>query len=219
MNQDIIEKLKKILACGDLSRGCTQAEAEVAMAKAQALAIEHNIDLSNIDNTERKKAGIETDRANITVKPGVTAHKYVGHILKVCFDVEFISINGGHGYAVVGEKVDTAIAVFCFPWLTATFMKLWREERKRGVLTDRLSYFIGLREGIIANNLRVKKQAPTSSAYALVLVDKEAAVKARTALEFPRIVVKPGRAHNTQLSAFQAGRDAGSKIKLTHQIA
>ncbi len=50
MNDKIIERLKKLLALA--GNNPSQAEAEAAMAKAQAVAIEHGIDLAMLGDSQ-----------------------------------------------------------------------------------------------------------------------------------------------------------------------
>lgn len=51
--KDIIERIKKLMALADLSRGATEAEAAAAMAKVQELLTKHNLDMASI-RTEDK---------------------------------------------------------------------------------------------------------------------------------------------------------------------
>lgn len=242
MNEAIIAKLQKILARADTSRGATQAEAEAAMAKAQQLAIEHDIDLASI-SLETGKIEIETDRAELD---GGTAtqrphHKPIAQVLMNCFDVRFIWHGVGSRWlakaTIIGEKTDVVIATYCWKYLCDVYPELFRKYlagRGERIIDgysyrfipstehkQRISFYEGLTVGIIKANQRQRAQAkadPSSgSSYSLVLVKKEDAVAARCAQEFPNMGTTRRREKTIDdfdQSAISAGYRAGLEIKL-----
>ena len=245
MNDAIISKLQKILARADTSRGATQAEAEAAMAKAQQLAIEHDIDLASI-SLETGKIEIETDRAELD---GGTAtqrphHRPIAQVLMHCFDVKVLWHGVGNRWlakaTIIGEKTDVVIATYCWKYLCGVYPELfrkfsadhgsdlarWDRDTNYHFTTategkQRTSFYEGLTMGIIKANQRQRAQAKadqvSGSQYSLVLVQKEDAVAARCAQEFPKAGTIRRREKSIDTydqSAISAGYRAGLEIKL-----
>lgn len=217
----ILEKLQKILSLA--ARGGTEAEAQAAMAAAQRLAIQHNIDLAQVGEREVGPKKMETDRAD-----GLKMYnKYkpysrpIARVLQNCFDVSFIWV-GGDRPCVVGEKTDVAMACYCWTWLNEMLPRLFRsycEARGWPLLTGipRVSYYEGVCQGISENNQRQRAEvAKTADAqsFALVLVKKEELVQARVELEFPTLRKARSVRRSIDGSAWDAGHAEGRKIKL-----
>lgn len=231
MNEDIIAKLQKILAKADPARGATEAEANSAMAMAQRLAIQHNIDLASVTAADAPgTSSIETDRVDLD---GDTATRRLHHIpaaqaLMECFDVRFIWRGAGSQCVIIGEKTDVAIAAYCWPWLNTTYLELFRQFAKthrsnHSENVQRRSYYHGLTSGIITNNRRQRAEAaaaPGGNCFALVIAKKEDAVNARVAEEFPDCR-KARKARDLEWDGAAAyhGNKAGLQIRLNNGIA
>lgn len=230
LNEQVLQKLQKILARADVSRGATQAEVEIAMQKAQALALEHNIDLSTVTTDgEVKVNAIETDSTavNISTKYERTYHLEILNVLAWCFDVRTITSSYWTHQAqkvitkitFVGEKTDVVIATYCWSYLEALFPKCWSEYSKqtgaKGWVSER-SFYKGLAIGIWSSNKRQKDEMKKDDAnrYALVVADKKALVDAKTAEMFPNM--RDNRAHQKRSDewAQRSGFQRGQSIKL-----
>lgn len=238
MNEDILAQLQKILAKADPSRGATEAEANSAMAMAQRLAIKHNIDLASVAATDAVGApSFETDRADIDGETETRRlhHAPVAQALMECFDVAFIWRGSGSRCVIIGEKVDVAIAKYCWSWLNATYLELFRQFAKANYnycgYSERIrrrSYYDGLTHGICTSNARQRKEAaaaPGGDCFSLVIVNKEKAVHDRVAVEFPEMKrrddtpPKKRRERVFDRTALSHGNQAGLKIKLNNAIA
>lgn len=230
MNEAIIEKLKKILARASEGRGASEAEMQTAMAMAQKLAVENNIDLASI--TLDEATGIEVERADVSSTRSDSRrphHHNIWQVLMSCFEVRLILL-GGSRFAVIGEKTDIALATFCFHWLDKLYLQAYREFERQYVPSfhteaeQRRGFYHGLTRGIIANNQKAKKEAvaavaaESSDAYALVVVKKEEAVEALVKAEFPHL--RAGRSSTGRIDrgAAAAGFRKGSTIKLQGQL-
>jgi hypothetical protein len=234
MNEAIIEKLKKILARASEGRGASEAEMQTAMAMAQKLAVENNIDLASIQ-LEDGKGDIEIERVDVSSErsDGKRPHHHgIWMVLMECFEVQLILL-GGSKFAMVGEKTDVALATFCFHWLDKLYLSSFREWDKNSDMLypeamRRRGYYRGLTNGIIENNQHAKKEAvetakamssSAATSYELVVVKKEEAIKARYEEEFPH--VRKGRSQHGAIDpeARAAGYSKGSTIKLGAQIS
>jgi hypothetical protein len=225
VDQSILDKLQKILSLA--ARGGTEAEAQAAMAAAQRLAIQHNIDLAQVGERNVGPRKMETDRAGLKMHNKYKPYSQpIAWTLQACFDVSFIWV-GGTNPCVVGEKTDVQMACYCWAWLNEMLPRLFRtycEDRGMPLLTGipRVSYYEGVCQGISENNRRqreeVRKTADAQS-FALVLVKKEELVQARVELEFPKL--RQARAvHRTiDNSVWSAGHAEGRKIKLNGGLA
>jgi hypothetical protein len=231
MNNDILAKLQKILAKADPARGATEAEAQSAMAMAQRLAIQHNIDLASVTVTDAIGCpNIETDRAELD---GETAtrrlhHESVAQVLIKCFDVAFLWRGTGSKCIIIGEKVDVFIATYCWEWLNTTYLELFRQYAKThpshySERIQRKSYYDGLTLGIVSVNQRQRAEAAASAdgaSFALVVATKKAAVDARVAEDFPNVKKgrEPRRRTEIDRSALHNGHTAGKQIKLNNGL-
>lgn len=228
----IIEKIKKILARADTSRGATQAEAETAMRKVQELAIEHNIDLSTVSVDGEIKVGeIETDHAEVktATKQERPYHLPILAVLRECFDVRgIVNCYTDHNsmriitkITFVGEKLDVQLATYCWSWLEQLFPKAWLDYRKQYGLKDSWtsarSFFAGFRDGLIDNNRRQRQEVSGQQAdrFALVVVNKQEVVAAKVAEMFPNMGNLKSFTTRQDFHARMAGNDAGRRIKLT----
>lgn len=229
MDSNILEKLKKILALAE--RGATEGEMQAAMAKAQQLAIEHNIDLGSIQLDTGKAPTIETDKNVLKSEASGQwrpHHDALYRILKACFQVEMIKTTWHDGKAaqavIVGEKTDVAIATYVWHWLDGLFPKLHRaycnnlgiSHTPADTAVRRRSYYDGLEVGIISTNRRAVRAMDQANAdkYAIVLVKKEEVVQARYKDEFPHVKKGSTRVKQTHDGAYYAGAEKGRTIKL-----
>ena len=229
-SEEIVARLQKILAKADPACGATEAEARAAMAAAQRIAIQHNIDLASLSAETDAEIKIETDRADVG---GDTAtrrlhHLPIAQVLIACFDVRFLWIERGSRGVIVGEKADVAIATYCWGWLCSTYPALFRKYQSKEIWsphtehTQRVSFYNGLTAGIITANRREKEAAKadvqTGGQYALVLVKKEDAVEARVDAEFPnakKARKPPAKSiDDYDRNALSSGYREGKEIKL-----
>jgi pyruvate/2-oxoglutarate dehydrogenase complex dihydrolipoamide acyltransferase (E2) component len=227
----VLQKLQKILSRADTSRGSTEAEAQAAMAAAQRLAIQHNLDLASVMASGPGDAPSKLETDKVTLKAPNKHRPYsepVAHVLQECFDVSVIWVGRDATAVLVGEKTDVALATYCWGWLQETFPRLFRQYCDANGLpfltgTVRRSYYVGLSQGIRQNNRRQRAEAradkATGGSFALVLVKKEELVQARVAQEFPMLSQMPHRQRAVDHDALAHGRVEGGKIKLGHGVA
>lgn len=233
VSSDLLEKLSALLR-KTTENGCTPQEAEAAMAAAQRIAAKNNVDLANLQDSadavgqggaiKVEKSGLDSERCK-TRRPH---HRPIAFILMECFDVKFVWHGNGPRCTIVGEKTDVALASYCWTWLDGYFPKLYLAYLKeRGIARTpldtnnlRASFYTGVGEGIRRNNRRIRDEAKAEGGnrYALVLVQKDALVTQTFDKLFPKL--KSGRASTMSLnaSAYYAGKQVGSNIKLGHAL-
>jgi hypothetical protein len=88
-DESIVETIRKLLRLADPTRGATQAEAELAMQKAQKLMTEHGIknmtvDSANADEFKKMNPEIKEFRF-FTKRQRYETDQYISRILRRCF--------------------------------------------------------------------------------------------------------------------------------------
>lgn len=226
----VLEKLKKILARTDTARGATEAEVKTAMAMAQKLAAEHNIDLASVSlegDVTVGKIDIGAGVVQTKTKYEAPYHLEILAVLNDCFGVRTIYQSYWTAQAqrvitqitFVGEKTDLAIATYCWDWLQTLFPKCWGEYRKQQGLRDSYrsarSYYTGLRSGIVQANRRQVEELPTQSRnrYALVVANKTDLSDQKVKEMFPKLR-DSRRSHALDYEAWAGGVTRGRDIKL-----
>lgn len=170
MNNEIIEKLKKLVRLGTSDN---QNEAEQAMKRAQALAIEHRIDLAVIDAwdthckaEEKYEKGVVQSGQRFSV-----CQRFVNWILNSHFNVGVILCGGrfsGRNIAFIGKQSDIEYAKYLNEYLNETFMRLWHSYKNanNAPTSHRASYLLGLYRGlneVLEKNAQAAKVAKIDS--------------------------------------------------------
>ena len=174
--KNIISKIEKLLALA--GNNPSEAEAQVAMLKAQKLMAEHNLDMAQFKDQPQEKKEAVTEYFK-----GYHNTGWAISLAKVICDNFRCNLlrAAGYGLVFVGLKEDVAIckAVFSFAakTLDKNMMKLRRQYRKQGLPTDGISgdYAAGFIAGLKA---KYKEQVEEND-WGLVLV-KDALVEQKT---------------------------------------
>lgn len=230
MNQNIVDKIRKLLNLGN--RGGTQAEAELAMAKAQELAILNNINLSAIKMNEEVEQYEEKYIKEGGRRKSVT-QKFVTWILQNHFNVTVI--YRGANVIVIGKTSDCQIAEYVQGFLSREMMNLWAEYKRRtnAPVSARNSFiygvYVGLNKKLVESKSKVENDKFKEIAdlqgydeaekikgnYQLAVIDsskeRENAVK-KFCPRLRHVNTSVGRTHFGD--AVSSGRIAGSNINL-----
>lgn len=234
MNEQIIERLKKILRLAD-NAAATPGEIDAAMGKAKEIAMQNNIDLALLDFSDpnAKAAKIETDQVIVstTTTREHAQHGWICSVIKNVFGVFIVTLrkamDGRPRYAFIGEKSDTAIAKEIFPWLESVFLKSYHAQIKacmiRHCAGDRNAFYHGMADGLIQVNRKtvketLAKQHVDENKYAMVLRNKDVAIKEAIVYYYP--ILKTAKARRTEYNdgVRGLGEQEGRKINL-HQVA
>jgi hypothetical protein len=133
MNEDLLNKLKKLL---NLSKSGNQFEAELALQKATAMAVENGIDLAMISMREDKqeeKLEMVKEELNSDNKRIATTQKYASWILGAHFNVK-VFYNGsrytGRNVIFLGDRKDVEFAKFVNEFLQDDMQRRWEYYKK-----------------------------------------------------------------------------------------
>lgn len=184
MNDKLIERLKKLLALA--GNNPSEAEAQAALAKAQAVALEHGIDLALLGNVNSDEDQIHQEFISFGQRLP-TVNNYVANILVKFFNVKIIttgSRSNGRGLIFVGKNDALQTAKYIYTWLSDTMVRCWHNyyHKNPGVKLDfKQSYLLGFYNGLYskleANKKTVESDRLTNDAdknkYALTVVNLE----------------------------------------------
>jgi len=222
---DILDKIRKLLRLADRSRGSTENEAKVALAKAHELMTRHNID-SALLRMERESEG----GGSFTVNKGTCdlpkslnpADILILSLLQAHFNVRTILMQGRDKTPVdiIGAPEDVDFAVYALNFLRATFFRCWNEFKRTTLKPDKASYYRGLRDGINAELTAAKRRAEDSYAaeqrqqYALVVVDQKAAVTRYVDDNYGKLRTRTQHSRRMDSHSYVAGESKGRTIRI-----
>jgi hypothetical protein len=224
MNEQIVEKLKKILRlAGD--KAATQGEIDSAMARAKEIAMQHDIDLSMIDptdpNQKAKTFDVVKDQVAFSSTRERAYHYWISRVIKEVFGVYIVNV--GLAYAFIGDKNDVAVAREVFIWLEdiypASFRKKVTERQLAQCAAHRNGFYRGFTEGLLEVNRKAVKetlnaQKVDGGKYAMVLRNKETAIQQAVPTFFPKLRNVSHRRTGGDGGAQGMGHSEGRKINL-----
>ena len=226
---DILEKIRKLLRLADTSRGATENEAKVALAKAQELMTRHNIDsaLLRMERGETGGASFTVDKGNLDLPKTLNpADLMILSLLQAHFNVKTILMSGGRGTAVdiIGAPADIDFAIYAFNFLRQTFFRCWNEFKRTHANPDKASYYRGLRDGLNAELKAAKQRAEQSyaadqrQAYGLVVVDQEAVITRYVEENYGKLRNRTARSRNMHSGSYFAGETKGRTIQINRPL-
>lgn len=222
---DILNKVRKLLRLADKSRGATENEARVALAKAQELMTRHNIDSALLRMEAGEKSGVTKGSFELpkTLNP---ADMMILSLLQGHFNVRVILMSGGSKTPIdiIGAPEDVDFAIYALSFLRETFFRCWNEFKKTTWNPDRASYYRGLRDGIHAELTAAKKRAEESygdgdrQTYALAMVDQNAAITRYVDEHYGKLRNRTQRRRRVDSASYFAGETKGRTIRINRPL-
>ena len=225
----ILERLRKILVLAN-DKGAQPGEVEAAMARAKAIAVEHNLELSSIDLTDPKQAksaiNIEAnDTLRIRSMYRQPYHKWIWNVLQSVFGVDlvynFTSTSGGcriNRITIIGDSVDVLIATTMHPYLEKIFPALLTRYLKDNSFeycaAHMNGFYRGLAVGIMYANQQEEEKVKENDRYALVVRDKKQMIEEKKKEMFPKVKARSARDVLIDEEAKNRGFREGQKINL-----
>lgn len=240
--ENIIERVKKLLK---LSESPNEAEAALALAKAQEYALEFDLDLACVAISEQKKEEFVKEDINLNAKRKSVTHSDVVYLLNRFFNVKMLQSTGNIRWSgavihFIGKKSDVEIAKYIYGYLNHTFMALWHEYRAQNPLINtkaRGSYITGLRMGLekklqeekkkkenekfesVERVLGQQERYSAENKYALICVQKSRELDEAVNTFFPKVGKVSYRSYrNHNSNAFSDGMSKGATISLTRAL-
>lgn len=205
MNEQLLEKLKKLL---NLSKSANQHEAELALQKATAMAIEAGIDIAIVSVKQVSEAEkLELIQEKIGCgKRMASLQKYATWLLKKHFNVDVVysgSAYYGRTLNILGDKKDVEFAKFVNEFVKDDMQRRWDYYKKTNSLSvkykDTFMYNVwrGLDQKLTEAKTTVEQtrfsvmneseRSSTQTRYGLVVASKKQAVEVFTRQSFPRL--------------------------------
>ena len=173
MSQEkILEKIKKLLA---MTESSNPNEANVAMAKAQRLMTEHNIEMHDIERSDGKSK-YDTTKRGYTF---AMEERYIRGILHEFF-VFIFDIPHEQRYQITGTPEAIAVANYMWEHIRHKFKGAWHVYKKKKELKGvrgKTDYYAGLHAGLHAK-LTIERETQnrefeSNNPNALIILDDE----------------------------------------------
>jgi hypothetical protein len=226
---DILDKIRKLLRLADRSRGSTENEAKVALAKAQELMTRHNIDsaLLRMERGESGGASFTVNKGKVDLPKTLNpADIMILSLLQSHFNVKTILMPDGRGTPVdiIGAAADIDFAIYAFHYLRQTFFRCWNEFKRTHANPDKASYYRGLRDGLNAELKAAKQRAEQSyasdqrHAYGLVVVDQQAVITRFVEENYGKLRNRNTRSRRLHSGSYVAGETKGRTIQINRPL-
>lgn len=245
MNNDaLLNKIKALLRLADPKRGASEAEAQLALSKAQELMTLHGIEQVHLGFDDEEVAKQNFNFEKQTFKTGRQRYEqdaYIWRIIEQCFGVkmlqssysEYVKTKRHYGayksrqaWIILGTPLEVEIAKAVIEYLHPTMRRSCRDYIKRTgkqwSANIAYSHYAGITSGYITASEEGQKLArgqatkKDADAYALVLVSKKDALAKFTKELYPNTKYARGAQENYigDHGAFNDGFECGSKMQL-----
>ena len=157
----ISEKIEKLIR---LSKSSNQHEAELAMQKAKEIAMQNDLDMSQLQVTAEQDIKEEFTKEFIEDRGKKSCIAiYIFDILKKHFKVTTVTARSYKSTEIyfIGRKDDVQSAKYIYNFLDVTFNRLWKEYKKQNNLPTRykLTYMNGLWKGLLQKLDEIEREA------------------------------------------------------------
>jgi hypothetical protein len=239
VDESLVNKIKGLLR---LATSSNQHEAELALSRAHALCVKHELDMASLNAFEDKPTNEPVTKGQtILGKRMSICQHYVSHILQDFFNVRVIYSGGrylGKTINFVGRKRDIELAEYLNQFLNAEFLRLWNkyytENEVNGItLRHRGGFLYGLKQGLSEKLSESQKKTETETftaipiekteqiknCYALAVINHKKNLEEKVCEFYPRLRSN-GHSHTIHnFSANDAGNAIGRTINLNRPIA
>jgi type IV secretory pathway VirB4 component len=219
--EKILQKLEKLVA---LAGSDNEHEATLAMQRAIQIAMENNIELSQLSRDSRPTDKIEKEETGKNDARLPVTHRFIADIIQRFFNVSVVtggSRHSGRKIWFIGKKEDIDFAKFLNSYLENTFFRLWYAYYKKNphAKNARESYFLGLWQGLSAKLQETKNKIEQDLAenikqgYSLMIVDNKKALDTALGEYFPALRHTKGRTIPVKSNAaLNDGYEKGKQI-------
>lgn len=219
-DESILAKIRKLLAIAD--RSPSQHEAETALAKAQSLMEQHNIELERVREPQACREFVEEDIFRGSRRP--TEGIYLGSLLRRFFFVQVMVSRppGGQSWVFLfGTPENVAMGRYVWAFLIRTYRELWRRhKRKYGRRErDRTEFYSGLSAGLAAKLSRERESAHRSAEESNALVRVGHELSRAFEEKHPGMRTARSAASSGNAGAWLSGHTAGQQIEIHRPLS
>lgn len=226
-DNNILWKIKKLLALADTKANSNPNEAALAAAKAQELLFKHNLSMMSIDGLQDQDT--ESIGKEEWIAPDVNRSSlgWAGPLLNSVCKANFCRVirlnNGSAKYAIIGKPSNIQVSQYLFSYLKGEIDRLSKQSiRTEGVIDKKTTWIRSFCFGAISavdQKLRDQKRQDTqsnSTSTALVVIsDKQLDTALRS--YFPHSHTS-SRSRVSDRGAYGAGINAGRNISIRQGV-
>jgi hypothetical protein len=222
MANPILERIEKLLRLAH-DKAATEHEAETAMTMARRIALEHDIELSRVDISQRH----QSEFTKIILHKGgkmLSMQKFVIPILGRFFKVKAIRACANRSSIIflVGRADDIETARYVYNYLMTTFTELWKKRQANGNLNVKLklSYCMGLRDGLWRALKNVEQGVPIDAQekYSLMVVQEKEALSKALSTFFKKVTTPGKKKVKVDSNLYQQGVAKGKEININSAL-
>ncbi len=223
MNDEVLDKIQKLLRLADLSRGGTEHEAKMALEKAKALMTRHKIDsaMLRIESAE----AIQNHPLAFSRRMNLM-DKLLLSLLQTHFGIRVVLTRKvlQTEADLIGASEDVQFAIHAYHFLKETFQQGWNEFRVTGEFPDRSSFIHGLHDGLRDALLEGKRKveavysAEQQAPYQIVLANTKEAVDRFIGEKYGKVRKVASRRRRVYSESYQAGKLKGASIQIHRPI-
>lgn len=224
MDKKLIEKIRNLMALAEDS-GATQAEAEAAMGKAHELLAQHNLSVTDLNDTDEEVGEDTHDNKPWNQQWEKQIWLSIAH-LNFC---DMYTLNRGtrpHSYVVIGRESNRIATQHVAEFVVNTGKRLALEHAQNNSgnsVSLSNNFKKGFAAGVCLKARQIIEQAKTQKGTpgtGLVLANlyDVTAHENQALLDAANLRKTRAKISVTDASAAVAGKDAGSKVSLSRQV-
>lgn len=141
----VIEKIQKLLA---LAGSGNENEARAALAKAQELMIQHQLDAQTISGHVAPERDPVAHERRTGTREVPWRSRFVDVVLQRHFKVRVVYQHAPAAVNLVGRATDVAVALYVRAYLLRTYEALFRAYKREHRGASAAAYFTGLNQGL-----------------------------------------------------------------------
>lgn len=209
--EEILEKIRKILAIANGSN--FEDEANTAMGMAKKLMTQYGLDMSDVEIKEDITAGIIEDSPDRNGKI-MAWEKGLATVLQVLCDIKPILIVSGYTakFKFIGYRDDVYLALEMFNHLATNIQRLARQNYSDCHM--RRSYMLGMTMRLVERAQRIQAEAKMQAKkYGEIVLVKDKAIKEYQDDKYKNLQSGNHRTKYTR-SAFERGYEHGDNVDL-----
>lgn len=216
-----LRRVKKLL---QLAQSSNQHEAFLALKKASEIAKNYELDLKEEEKSSLSKLTLKLERQKTH-----TYESLIASILNAHFNVTVIhsslfnskKLREEKTLEILGDEQSVQMAEYIFYFLRRSLQNLWEEHQKRENLSGlrlKNAFFFGVLDGYLdqlnQESRKEKAASQDSKKTALLIREKEKALREYTNYHFPRTSQTKTRSYAIGSEEYSEGFKKGRKLKI-----
>ena len=241
MNEQVIEKIKKLMRLAE--NNSSEFEAEKALLHARSLALENDLDISSLNIWDKVQTQEKIKREDIVMgKRKPIAMKFISWLIQNHFNCKIIYSGcreSAQKVVLIGKATDVEIAKYVIDFLNGEMLRRWQEYYRNNEvrLEERSSWFYGCYKGLDAKLSESANKFTTSyfdkvkqekgdlavtqaqESYGLMRVNDKERIAKEVTRHFPKLQhTKTRLTGKHSENSMNAGFETGKQININRAI-